>query len=291
MLAGYDFIGFDKKPLSFTDVDFDLVQRSEHRARVSSFFGRSPHRFRMHFHNAYWDKLYDPKEGPEEEFEAIERMWLLMGSLKNPHRPFKGWKEADYIGYFMPGIVPDPDAINVVYTGNATGKPKIVLTPHILAHRLGHLHNQYRYLYQPIIEHGAKILEGAYGYPADLEKVDLHCWLEYPDVVNARINAIMKAITTTRAGRASRVCSWDYTAEWMAQYVSTGSVQFPEIAPHTIDLVEIFHEDTKRGHCKNVATLEPMTAIKDYPLREFKEAIGVAMEKALTALKGQVFVT
>lgn len=292
MLAGYDFIGFfDKSPLSFSDVDFDLVQRPEHRDRVESFFGKSKHRFRIWFHNAYWNYLYDPGG----VFTEVERMWLLMGNLDNPKNSIL--TRSARIDYFLPGITPDPDAINIVFTGNATGIPKIPLTPHMMAHRIGHLYTLYPTCYRPVLRSATRLLRDAYGHTehlvTDSHGADLYCWGETADPVSIQLNAILKGITTTRAGRAKRVLAWDYTAEWMAQYISTGEIKFAEIAPYTINPSEVFQEDTNppRNLCKNVGSIEPLVAVKDYPMGEIKEIIEDGYERALNHLKGKVFVT
>ncbi len=283
-LVGYHLLGFDA-PASFDKSDFQLLQSPEHQEKTEAFFTNCPHRLNFFFHNRKWDR---------------DHQWLLHGRIgqetsRGPRYP-TGRTSAEDIEFFLAGRPRDPNAINFIFTSNASGKPKFPLSPWMMGHRMGHM----QMLYQDIPEillhlekFGRDVLSLVYDhktpfYGQHYTAEGYHC-RKNPHHDALYFHALWKALTTSRAGRNHAVNGFDYIPEWLAQYLRFGEVRFPIYMPDRLNLQELYQ------HEKCVKTPIPegelVSRWRYYPTSDIARCFGWLFEKVLNKWCGGVIVT
>jgi len=211
-LAKYQTFGDFNKPGPFTGADKKLVPHPKNIEKATQFFEKVPYDFRLFFSHLKGTGKYS-EHGPMTPDEI---------------RKVFGQDSEEIING-------SEDAITVVYVGNK-GDSKVMLTPWMMAHRLGHAINRgsYKAGRQSTWKEAEKYffntinstLEEYYGkisqsrsYFRSQGPVQYDLTPEY--------NALFNALGTQRSSRSGQIKRpYEFFYEIFAQYLGTGKVTF-----------------------------------------------------------------
>ena len=206
-LADYQPIGDFNKPGPFRGPDKKLVPHTVNQLKTAKFFEKTPYDFRLFFSNI-------PGTGKYSEYgkmspDAIQQVF---------------GKHAEQI------IQGSEDAVTVVFVGNK-GDSKKMLTPWIMAHRIGHA-------IQANIRRGTSnsgawkaaedhffgavnsIIADYYG-----KKVTNQFGNKMNNALSKEYAALFNAIGTQRSSRTGQITRpYEFLYELFAQYLGTGNV-------------------------------------------------------------------
>lgn len=208
-LSDYQPLGDFDKPGPFRHItDKRLVTHPKTRLKAEKFFSRSPYNFRLFFSNIS-GTASKHKESGEASLDLIRNI-------------FKD--QADTI------IHNHDDAITVVFLGNY-GAERVMITPWIMAHRLGHAIQASRFprgRYGPTTwtdaEHAFfslinQILHEVYGKASGYKKNKIEWELR------SEYNALFNAIGTQRSSRTGQINRpYEFLYELFAQYIQDGVI-------------------------------------------------------------------
>lgn len=208
-LTDYQTMGDFEKPGPFRGADKKLVPHPVNRLKAVKFFANNPYDFRLFFSNI-------PGTGKYSEHGEMDpaTVKIIFGD------------EGEQI------VAGHENAITVVYVGNK-GDAKKMLTPWMMAHRLGHA-VQAGHRRGGIIDQGGawpeaenhffgqvnSILEKYYG------KIGKHGGkLKFE--LTPEYNALFNAIGTQHSSRSGQIRRpYEFLYEVFAQYLGTGQVTF-----------------------------------------------------------------
>jgi hypothetical protein len=202
-LADYQPLGDFSKPGPFRGVDKKLVPHPVNKLKTAQFFEQTPYDFRLFFSN-----ISGSAEG-NREYGIVSHGRVIQTF---------GDEVAQQI------ITGSESAITVVFMGNY-GDAKVMLTPWVMAHRLGHAiqasqsRGNHMRSWQEVDQHFHKsikdILFTYYGYVDGGRGGDL-----------ATRAALFNAIGTQRSSREKLIKRpYEFMYEMFAQYLKTGDVQ------------------------------------------------------------------
>ena len=207
-LADYQPIGDFDKPGPFRGADKKLIPHPVNQLKAQRFFEKTPYDFRLFFSNI-------PGTGKYSEYGVMDpdTVKIIFGDAG----------EQIVAGH--------ENAITVVYVGNS-GDSKVMLTPWMMAHRLGHAiqvgaRGQMRNQQQPwkagedhFFGQVNSMLEEYYGksgQPGGNLKAEL----------TPEYNALFNAMGTQRSSRSGEIRRpYEFLYEIFAQYLGTGTVTF-----------------------------------------------------------------
>lgn len=224
-VADYEMIGDFSKPGAFRDPEHKLIPHPVHIQKVKNFFQAIPIDFRFFMVN-------EPKAGKLYRTAGLIREW---GEI-TPEQVRKAFPEqADKI------LADSDEAITVIYMGNY-GDRRVIMTPWIMAHRIGHAiqaGNRMDTLFQRnesdwkraeyyFFGHINKILRDVYGVPITSNKIDYKFRQQY--------NGLFNSIGTQRSSREGQIYRpYEFFYELWTQFLKTGELQFnplPEFIPY-----------------------------------------------------------
>jgi len=214
-LSTYKTIGDFDKPGPFTGADKKLVPHAKNIEKATKFFEQTPYDFRLFFSNI-------PGTGKYGEYGPMtpDQIRKIFGA------------DAEEI------IQGSEDAITVVYVGNR-GEAKVMLTPWVMAHRLGHAiqagargtrtghvwtaaeKHFFTTVNSTLAEHYGKVDRGSSSYLGrpKAEQANINLTPEY--------NALFNAIGTQRSSRSGQILRpYEFLYEIFAQYLGTGRITF-----------------------------------------------------------------
>lgn len=213
-LADYVPLGDFNKPGPFrSKVDKKLVTHPTAQLKTTKFFEQTPYDFRLFFSNI-------PGTAKSTELGAVdhETVRKILGDA------------AEQV------IANSDDAITVVFLGNY-GDQRVMMTPWIMAHRIGHAiqatgrrkgMDQWRTVEQHFFRAINQKLAEVYGKPTQRGVSDTDLDYMRTDYYNALFNAI----GTQRSSREGQIKRpYEFMYEMFAQYIKTGTVTlnpFPE---------------------------------------------------------------
>jgi len=205
-LADYQPLGNFNKQGPFRATDKKLVTHPVNQLKAAKFFEKTPYDFRLFFSNIPGTGNYSEygKATPED----VQRMF------------------GQYAEQILQG---SEDAITVVFVGNS-GADKVMLTPWMMAHRIGHaVQANVRKTgrgstWQSAEEHlfGTinRILADFYG-----KKAINQFGNKVNNALTAEYNALFNAIGTQRSSRTGQINRpYEFLYELFAQYLGTGHV-------------------------------------------------------------------
>lgn len=206
-LSTYQTMGNFEKPGPFRGADKRLVPHPTNKLKAQTFFENTPFDFRLFFSNI-------PGTGKYRE----------TGELPSAKIREKFNKEnADQI------INGSEEAITVVYLGNY-GDAKVILTPWMMAHRLGHAiqagqlsrrNNAWTGAENHFFSTINNLLDNYYGKAASSGRTSVVRWQLSPEY-----NALFNAIGTQRSSLSGDIRRpYEFLYELFAQYLGTGSVK------------------------------------------------------------------
>lgn len=221
-LQDYVPLGDFNKPGPFRGVDKQLIPHPINQLKTQKFFEKTPYNFRLFFSNI-------PGTGKFSEYGQME---------PNAIRNSFSKEVADQL------INNSEDAITVMYVGNK-GDAKVMLTPWLMAHRLGHAINATTYIglrsdnkpkgpWRDAEQHFFKgineLLNDYYG-----KKVVN----QFDTQVNWRLSkeysALFNAIGTQRSSRKGLIVRpYEFFYEMFAQYLGTGTITLNRL-PKRVD--------------------------------------------------------
>ena len=206
-LADYQPIGDFNKPGPFRATDKKLVTHPVNQLKAAKFFEKTPYDFRLFFSNI-------PGTGKYSEYGKMD-----------PHQL------RDIFGDNTDTILQgSEDAITVVFVGNS-GADKVMLTPWMMAHRIGHAvqagvrggrsnGGTWRAAEDHLFGTINSIIADYYGKQSVNQfgnKVNNALTKEY--------NALFNAIGTQRSSRQGQISRpYEFLYELFAQYLGTGAV-------------------------------------------------------------------
>lgn len=206
-LQGYTMLGDFNKPGPFRATDRRLVPHEKNKLKAIRFFEHSPYAFRLFFSNITGTGRYG-ETGPV----SPERLQQMFG---------------DSAEQILQG---SEDCITVVYVGNS-GDRKVMLTPWIMAHRLGHA-----------VQAGTRFNHG----DAAWKEADRHFFTQINRLLEQYYNktsrdrstssmrydllpiysALFHSIGTQRSSRTRKINRpYEFLYELFAQYLGTGSIR------------------------------------------------------------------
>jgi hypothetical protein len=214
-LSTYKTMGDFDKPGPFTGADKKLVPHAKNIEKATKFFEQNPYDFRLFFSNI-------PGTGKYGEYGPMtpDQIRKIFGA------------DAEEI------IQGSEDAITVVYVGNR-GEAKVMLTPWVMAHRLGHAiqagargtraghvwtaaeKHFFTTVNSTLAEHYGKVDRGPSSYLGrpKAEQANINLTPEY--------NALFNAIGTQRSSRSGQILRpYEFLYEIFAQYLGTGKITF-----------------------------------------------------------------
>ena len=207
-LADYQPIGDFDKPGPFRGADKKLIPHPVNQLKAQRFFEKTPYNFRLFFSNI-------PGTGKYSEYGIMDpdTVKIIFGDAG----------EQIVAGH--------ENAITVVYVGNS-GDSKVMLTPWMMAHRLGHAiqvgaRGQMRNQQQPwkagedhFFGQVNSMLEEYYGKSGQRGgNLKAELTPEY--------NALFNAMGTQRSSRSGEIRRpYEFLYEIFAQYLGTGAVSF-----------------------------------------------------------------
>lgn len=209
-LTDFEPLGDFEKPGPFRGVDRRLVPHPVNRAKAVRFFSKTPYDLRLFFSNI-------PGTGKYSEYGPMDHDMI--------REIFK--TDADAI------INGSNDAITVVYVGNK-GDAKVMMTPWIMAHRLGHaiqagtIRNKgysWREAEQHFFSTINQILEDCYGKRSSERMGVTPRNLTFSLI--PEYNALFNAIGTQRSSRTGKIRRpYEFLYELFAQYLKDGEITF-----------------------------------------------------------------
>lgn len=209
-LKSYTPIGDFTKTGPFRHQEKRLVTHPTNLLKTGKFFERTPYDFRLFFSNI-------PGTGKYREYGPM--------SHEEIRKAF---------GQYAEQIIEDSDdAITIVFVGNV-GADKVMLTPWIMAHRLGHAiqagarkskwhswveaeRHFFSNVNQMLEEYYGKRSQERYGVTPRSMRFDL----------TPEYNALFNAIGTQRSSRQNLIRRpYEFLYEIFAQYLGTGTITF-----------------------------------------------------------------
>lgn len=202
-LTDYVPLGNFDKPGPFrSKVDKKLVMHPTAQLKTAKFFEKTPYDFRLFFSNI-------PGTGKSAELGAAshDQVRNVLGDA------------AEQV------IAGSEDAITVVFLGNY-GAQKVMITPWIMAHRIGHAiqassMEQWRTVEHHFVNVINQKLAAVYGKPSRRDTFGSDLDYMRSDLYNALFNAI----GTQRSSRENQIKRpYEFIYEMFAQYIQTGTV-------------------------------------------------------------------
>lgn len=206
-LSKYTTFGDFTKPGPFRGPDKRLIPHPKNQLKTQKFFEKTPYDFRLFFSNV-------PGFGKYSEHGAMHP-----GEIRNTFNK----EQADQI------INGHENSITVVYVGNK-GDAKVMLTPWMMAHRLGHAIQQATYRgggggeWKEAEKHffGTvnNLLDEYYSKIGKPYNMPAMKW-----TLNPEYNALFNAIGTQRSSRSGQIRRpYEFFYELFAQYLGTGKI-------------------------------------------------------------------
>jgi len=206
-LARYQPIGDFDKPGPFRGADKRLIPHPKSELKTQQFFENTPYDFRLFFSNI-------PGTGRFSEYGPMGPNEIRNNFSK---------EVADQL------IDGSEDAITVLFVGNK-GDAKVMMTPWIMAHRIGHAiqagvtregkSSAWLQAEQHFFKGINKLLKDFYG----IERYNL-----FSTVINWQMrqaySALFNAIGTQRSSRTGKITRpYEFLYELFAQYLGTGTI-------------------------------------------------------------------
>lgn len=211
-LDQYTPFGDFSRPGPFKAIDRKLVTHPTNQLKTAKFFSKSPYDFRLFFSNVSGTGKYG------ETGAVSDQQLISMFGDDQASQILEGSK--------------DENAITVVFVGNS-GDRAVMMTPWIMAHRLGHAiqvgsrvssgrsNNAWAYAEQHFFRAINEILAQYYGIrsASGSDKFQMNLSSEY--------TALFNAIGTQRSSRENQVRRpYEFMYEMFAQYLGSGTIKF-----------------------------------------------------------------
>lgn len=207
-LADYQPMGDFEKPGPFRGADKKLVPHPVNQLKAAKFFEKTPYDFRLFFSNIPGTGRYS-EYGPMNP-EAIQQIF----------------------GKYAPSILQgSEDAITVVFVGNK-GDSKVMMTPWIMAHRIGHAiqagerkgeyrNGTWRQAEQHFFTGINNLLKEFY----NKSQINQFSSSAFNLRLGQEYNALFNAIGTQRSSRKGEIKRpYEFLYELFAQYLGTGTI-------------------------------------------------------------------
>jgi hypothetical protein len=212
-LQTYKTMGDFSKPGPFKDPDYKLVTHPVHIQKVTDFFQQVPQDFRFFMSNLPGMRKY--QESGEKTPQEIQQIF--------------GEKIAREI------LQDTEDAITVIYIGNY-GQNKVMMSPHTMAHRVGHAITatgrydrskvipEWTELFNHFFNQLKKIVKDCYQRP-ESNRYDYFTSIQQRADMEAKYMALIYQIGTLKSSRERNLNStYEFLYEMLAQYIRTGRV-------------------------------------------------------------------
>lgn len=202
-LADYQPMGDFDKPGPFRGVDKKLVPHPTNQLKTARFFEQTPYDFRLFFSNI-------PGTGKYSEYGPMRAEVIQQVFGANAQQILAG----------------SEDAITVVFVGNK-GDSKVMLTPWMMAHRIGHAvqagERNTAGTWRAAEEHFFRAVNGMlqdfYGKRGQRQ-------FSMSNDLSKEYAALFNAIGTQRSSRTGQITRpYEFLYELFAQYLGTGKIE------------------------------------------------------------------
>lgn len=221
-LADYQPLGDFSKPGQFRGADKKLVPHPVNKLKTATFFEQTPYDFRIFFSHLSGTKNFAQEFGAADQ-EKVEYTF------------------AKYPGVAEQILQGHENAITIVFMGNS-GDDKVMLTPWVMAHRLGHAiqatvskgDRPRSYPGTPSMTGWKEADKYWYAKTTELLRDVYSLGGESPSYGNfgrgfnltAHASALFNAIGTQRSSRENKIKRpYEFMYEMFAQYLKTGAVK------------------------------------------------------------------
>jgi hypothetical protein len=206
-LADYEPMGDFEKPGPFRGADKKLIPHPTNKLKTAKFFEQTPYDFRLFFSNI-------PGTGRYSEYGPMEPRVVQEIFGKNAEQILAGHE----------------DAITVVFVGNK-GDSKVMLTPWMMAHRIGHAvqagtrlaggRGAWREAENHFFRGINQLLKDFYGKSSNNRYDSDANW-----AMSREYAALFNAIGTQRSSRTGQIKRpYEFLYELFAQYLGTGKIE------------------------------------------------------------------
>jgi hypothetical protein len=267
-LSDYQPFGDFSRPGPFRGIDKRLVPHPTTKLKAAKFFGHTPYNFRLFFSNI-------PGTGKYSEYGPMDTAMI--------QEIFKKYAEQ---------ILKDSeDAITVVFVGNK-GDSKVMMTPWIMAHRIGHAiqsqpMTKYTIPWKEAEQHFFyginRLLEEFYGKSSEFRFGVTPNSMRYD--LRPEYNALFNAIGTQRSSRKGQIRRpYEFLYELFAQYLGTGKITLNPL-PQKLD-----YGRKNWGHSSKSLRLRNDDDEARYTTETLARDMEIMFDDVLSTLVGKVLV-
>jgi hypothetical protein len=212
-MTHYGTMGDFNKPGPFRGVDKKLVPHPTNQLKAAQFFEKTPYDFRLFFSNI-------PGTGKYSETGVVDAATIQSMFKSDPNA----------VNTILQG---SDDAITVVFVGNA-GDRKVMMTPWIMAHRIGHAiqatnrrgGSSSAYAWKEAEKHFFRSINALM---REFYKHRIHSPEQQMDMnrnSQQAYAALFNAIGTQRSSRSGEIRRpYEFLYELFAQYLGTGRIE------------------------------------------------------------------
>lgn len=205
-LADYQPLGDFNKPGPFRAVDKRLITHPTTQLKTARFLENTPYDFRLFFSNISGTAVTGQESGAADAASIIKKFGPTVGQqILDGHE----------------------DAITVVFLGNS-GADKVMMTPWIMAHRLGHSvqggirSGKGGHAWKAVEEHFFRTVNG---FLTDFYARPIRTPAVMTGSMTPEYNALFNTIGTQRSSRTGQITRpYEFIYEMFAQYIKTGHV-------------------------------------------------------------------
>lgn len=262
-------VGNFDKPGPFSGVDRKLVTHPTNQLKTAKFFEQTPYDFRLFFSNIPGTGKYS-ETGPVNS----QQLQQMFGD--------------DVAHQIMDG---SDDAITVVFVGNK-GDSKVMMTPWIMAHRIGHAiqagerrgdrNGTWRAAEQHFFSGINNLLADFYGKKA----VNQFSSSEFNVRQQAEYNALFNAIGTQRSSRTNKITRpYEFMYELFAQYLGTGNITLNPLPQE-----KGYGRQAWGRHTKSLNMRHDMKDESEYTTEVLARDMELMFDDVLSSLVGKVLV-
>jgi predicted GNAT family acetyltransferase len=262
-------MGDFNKPGPFRGVDKRLVTHPTNQLKTAKFFEQTPYDFRLFFSNIPGTGKYS-ETGPVNS-QQLQQMF------------------GDDVAHQI--IDGSDDAITVVFVGNS-GDSKVMMTPWIMAHRIGHAiqagerrgdrNGTWRAAEQHFFQGINNLLVDFYGR----NEINQNARTHFNTSHAKEYNALFNAIGTQRSSRTNKITRpYEFMYELFAQYLGTGNITLNPLPQE-----KGYGRQAWGRHTKSLNMRHDMKDESEYTTEVLARDMELMFDDVLSSLVGKVLV-
>ena len=262
-------VGDFNKPGPFKGVDRRLVPHPTNQLKTAKFFEQTPYDFRLFFSNI-------PGTGKYSETGSVNSQQLQQ-------------MFGDDVAHQI--MDDSDDAITVVFVGNS-GDSKVMMTPWIMAHRIGHAiqagqrrgdrNETWKAAEQHFFQGVNNLLVDFYGR----NEINQNARTHFNTSHAKEYNALFNAIGTQRSSRTNKITRpYEFLYELFAQYLGTGKITLNPLPQE-----KGYGRQAWGRHTKSLNMRHDMKDESEYTTEVLARDMELMFDDVLSSLVGKVLV-